>query len=225
MRGSARSWCPAPWMRRISARPSAAATRSRASLTGISRSSVPCPMSRRRGGHVRDRLERVDRHDVASQLLGREQVLLVAHDAGDLHRAAELLGRPAPGLEVRRGGEGGHPPDALVGRGDGQGQRRRRIRSPRARGAGRPRSTRSRIVVRSARHWDAEKVPVLPPTPDSVPVDHDPARLVGEVLGQLGQETGRLTAHAHRARQSVHEDQDVARRRARGRGRNAQVEQ
>ena len=64
IRGSARSWWPAPWMRRSSARPSAAATRSRASEAGTSRSSVPCPMSSRRGGIFAIGAHRIDREQV-----------------------------------------------------------------------------------------------------------------------------------------------------------------
>src|SRR5487761_1943853 len=198
-------------MRRSSARPSAAATRSRASLAGTSRSSVPWPMSRRRGG--------------------TRLVAWIGSIATTSRRRASASRRspsspttPATWTEWRNSWAGPHHGPRWAGAA--------KVATPRTAEA----ETRERDL--SAALGDAleDAVEVLAPLGrrerPRAGADarerargHHPARLVGQVLGQLGEQPRGLTAHPHGPRQAVHEDERVTRDGPVGRGRDAKVEQ
>lgn len=158
--------------------------------------------------YLSDRGDRIDRQHVAAQLLRREQLRVIADHAGYLDRMVEVLRGPAPGSQVRGRREGGDPPYALI---VGRGREREGTAES---------ESRERDLLFTA----------LDPLKDSGQVSSplrcrecpgaaadarqgaardEPTRFVGQVFGQFGQETGGLATHAERARQSVHQYEDV----------------
>src|ERR1035437_4620114 len=135
----------------------------------------------------------------------------------------ELLGRSAPGVEVRGRGERGDTSYPLV---VGRGRERERAAEAESRegdllltrlyGFEHPRQVRSPLGRR-------ERPGAAADARERAARD-EPARFIRQVLGEFGQEAGGLATHAERARKSVHEYEHATSDGPNVRRRDAQVQ-
>ena len=206
IRGSDRSQWPAPWMIRSSAGPFAAATSSRAASTGTSRSSAPCTTRIRRGGSRAIADDRVERVHALRERVGVLEGRRPVDGAGREHRRVEAVGRAGPRDEVDGRRERRDAADPLVVR--------RVLEDERA---AEPEPPEPQPRVRSGEVVDDRGEVVAPPrrteralrVPDARQrARRDrPARLLGQVLGELGQRPVGGPAAAAREGQPVADEQ------------------